>query len=187
VPFIPSVIPSAAKRSGPAQRTAASGLSPCPESLARGTGLEHRTLDAPLGLTLSGLPGSNLARDFARAPPARFAGPPPKAEYPPAPRSINQLLPDPLRPPEVDTDGATLLGFSHRCDPTTFKQSPVRAIGFTLCRAVHRCRLNRHAEDGHPRSTGVARIACGAELLATFAPKDKAAVSNNPGPKPIIF
>jgi hypothetical protein len=63
------------RNGGPAQRTAASGLLPFRESLATAAGLVQRPLDAPLGFTLLGHPGKSLARDFARAPPARFAAP----------------------------------------------------------------------------------------------------------------
>jgi hypothetical protein len=62
-----------AESAGPAQWTAVSGLLPFRESLAAAAGLVQRLLVAPLGFTLLGPAGGNLARALTRTPPTRFA------------------------------------------------------------------------------------------------------------------
>jgi hypothetical protein len=128
-----------AEAPGPAQRAAASGLSPFRESLAASAGLVRPPLDAPLGFALSGCAGWGFAQAFARAPPSRFRRPALRPE-PAAPRSLNRPQPSPSVTGEPVLGRATLTGFSHRINPITFKRSPVRAIGFTLRRVVHYCR-----------------------------------------------
>jgi len=103
---------------GPAQRAAVSGLSPFRKSLATDAGLVRRPLDAPLGFTLLGYSGGNLARAFTRTPPTRFAA--------------DALTDSDRRRPGVSigfrsvlslsrasstADRTALLGFSHRCAP----------------------------------------------------------------------
>jgi hypothetical protein len=89
---------------GPARRAAVSGIWPLRESLADVRELTRRRLAAPMGLALLGYSGSDLARDFARTPPARFA---PSAFRPPprAPRSFDQPSPDSARRPASRSDG----------------------------------------------------------------------------------
>jgi len=72
IPFNPSVIPPPQGRwAGPTGRGFwALALSRVPGDRR---GLARRPLDAPMGFALLGLLNGNLARDFARAPPARFA------------------------------------------------------------------------------------------------------------------
>jgi hypothetical protein len=72
IPFRRTGAPGA-ESAGPAQWTAVFGLLPFRESLAAAAGLVQRLLVAPLGFTLLGSAGGDLAQALTRTPPARFA------------------------------------------------------------------------------------------------------------------
>jgi hypothetical protein len=80
------------------------GFNPSESPWRPDTGLARQPLAAPLGFALLGPAGDDLARDFAQAPPTRFAAstfrPPP-----PAPRSFDQPSPGPARRPASRADG----------------------------------------------------------------------------------
>jgi hypothetical protein len=80
------------------------GFDPSESPWRPDAGLARQPLAAPLGFTLLGPAGDDLARDFARTPPARFA---PSAFRPPprAPRSFDQPSPDSARRPASRSDG----------------------------------------------------------------------------------
>jgi len=132
---------------GPAQQAPVSGLCPFRESLATDAGLVRRPLDAPLGFALLGYAGGNLARDFARTPPTRFAVP---ASQPtrPAPRSLaDSRLAPPDSPASQGTDGTTLLGFSHQHDPERSSEQPPGLFD-SPCAAPHIAAGRRRALSG---------------------------------------
>ena len=80
------------------------GFDPSESPWRPDAGLARQSLAAPLGFTLLGHASDDLARDFAQAPPTRFAAsafrPPP-----PAPRSFDQPSPRPARRPASRADG----------------------------------------------------------------------------------
>jgi hypothetical protein len=143
---------------GPAQRAAVSGLLPFRESLATATGLARRPLVAPLGFTLLGPAGENLARALTRTPPTRFPagaafrlGAGGASEYQSA-----LAWPHPVARRGGPPHGATLLGFSHRHVPEHLSELAVRAIG-SPCIAPCITADSRRALDSLPRSTRAAR------------------------------
>jgi hypothetical protein len=118
--------PVSTSRDGPAQQAAASGFRPFQESLANDGLLTRRPLDAPMGLTLPGLCGSNLDRAFTRPPLTRFA-------VQATSRQIRRrlrvslgycLLPTTRRTKVRPSEGRTLLGFLHRSDPKHSHDAP---------------------------------------------------------------
>jgi len=145
---------------GPAQRAAASGHLPGPESLAPAAGLVRPTLAAPLGFALAGSAGDRLTRDFARAPPTRFAAPARRAIAAGVPESQSAVAgPRPATGKPAASDRATLVGFSRRHDPDRSNATHARAICFTSHRVARRRRPADAALDvclALPQSPGIA-------------------------------
>jgi hypothetical protein len=145
-----------AEAPGPAQRAAASGLSPFRESLATAAGLVRQSPDAPLGFALSGSADWSLARAFTRAPPARFRESTSRPK-PAAPRSLDQLQLGPSRTGEPVVGRTTLTGFSHRTNPAAFKPSNPSGLLGSPC-AASRITADCPTLFGRPpRSTAAAR------------------------------
>jgi hypothetical protein len=111
---------------GPAQQAAVPGLRPFRESLATAGLLTRQPLDAPLGFTLPGFYSGNLARAFTRSPLTRFTSPAINRQTRRRPRvSIGRRLPPTTRRAEAQpTAGRTLLGFSHRPNPSHSRDRP---------------------------------------------------------------
>ena len=73
LPFCPPVFPSPKRWAGP-DRPRFLGICPFESPWRPGGGLIRQPLDAPLGLSLSGLVIGDLGRAFARTPLTRFTG-----------------------------------------------------------------------------------------------------------------
>jgi hypothetical protein len=93
---------------------------------------------------------------FTRAPPTRFRDPASRPGFAGA-SEFRSVPTSPCREPANRPSGrTTLTGSSHRNTPVSYERDAVRAIGFTLRRAVHCCRQPTLLGRWH-RSTGVAR------------------------------